>query len=239
MKTPVVLLPALLCNAGLFIHQIKALENDVDFFVPDLGLDTNVTDTAKRILSQIRGSFVLGGISMGGYVAFEILRQDPERVAGLILMDTNAHGDPQAAQKKRKEMIETAQTEGIEAVMDAALFNIIAPVHRNNDLIRHILEHMALTTGVEKYINEQTIIMNRPDSTNLLKNIKCPVLVMGGDQDTLSSPEAMDQMTNEIPQAIHAVIKNSGHLPPLENPAGVTAAWRIFLKQISFRENKR
>ena len=66
MNTPVVLLPALLCNAGLFIHQIKALENDVDFFVPDLGLDTNVTDTAKRILSQIRGSFVLGGISMGG-----------------------------------------------------------------------------------------------------------------------------------------------------------------------------
>ncbi len=57
MKTPVVLLPALLCNAGLFIHQIKALENEADFFVPDLGLDTNVADAARRILSQIRGQF--------------------------------------------------------------------------------------------------------------------------------------------------------------------------------------
>lgn len=236
MKTPVVLLPALLCNAGLFIHQIKALENDADFFVPDLGLDTDVTDTAKRILSQIRGKFVLGGISMGGYVAFEILRQAPERVAGLILMDTNAHADPEPARKKRQEMIETARTQGVEAVMESALFGIISPDHRDNDIIRHILEHMARTTGVDKYVNEQKTIMSRPDSTELLKKIPCPALVMGGAQDALSPPESLDRMTAQIPRAVHAVIADSGHLPPLENPAAVTAAWRVFLQQITFRK---
>ena len=234
MKTPVVLLPALLCNAGLFIHQIKALENDADFFVPDLGLDTDVTDTAKRILSQIRGKFVLGGISMGGYVAFEILRQAPERVAGLILMDTNAHADPEPARKKRQEMIETARTQGIEAVMESALFGIISPDRRDNDIIRHILEHMARTTGVDKYVNEQKTIMSRPDSTELLKKIPCPALVMGGAQDALSPPESLDRMTAQIPTAVHAVIADSGHLPPLENPAAVTAAWRVFLSRIHF-----
>lgn len=236
MKLPVVLLPALLCNAGLFIHQIKALENEVDFFVPDLGTDTDIADTARRILSRIRGRFVLAGISMGGYVAFEILRQAPQRVAGLILMDTNAHADPEPARKKRSEMIETAQTQGIEAVMESALFGIISPEHRNNDITRHILEHMAQSTGVEKYVNEQKIIMSRPDSTELLKNIQCPVLVMGGQQDVLSTPESLDQMTAQIPTAVHAVIANSGHLPPLENPAAVTTAWRAFFKQIVFEK---
>lgn len=232
MKKPVVLLPALLCNAGLFIHQIKALENEADFFVPDLGSDTHVTDTARRILSQIRGEFILAGISMGGYVAFEILRQAPQRVAGLILMDTNAHADPEPARKKRQEMIKTAQTQGIEAVIQSALLDIISPLHRNNDIIRHVLEYMAKTTGVHKYINEQKTIMSRPDSTDLLKKIPCPALVMGGAQDSLSPPESLDQMTAQIPTAVHAVIADSGHLPPLENPSAVTAAWRVFLNKI-------
>lgn len=231
MKLPVVLLPALLCNAGLFIHQIKKFEDKVDFFVPDLGTDTTVGDTARRILKQAPKHFVLGGISMGGYVAFEILRQAPNRVMGLILMDTNEHQDPEIARNKRSKMIETAQKKGVEAVIESALLNIIAKKHRNNDVIRHVLTHMAKTTGVEKYVNEQKIIMSRPDSSDLLKNISCPVLVMGGEEDALSSPDDLDKMTAQIPTAIHAIIADSGHLPPLENPAAVNAAWNIFFEK--------
>ena len=231
MKLPVVLLPALLCNAGLFIHQFRKFEDKADFFVPDLGTDTTVGGTARRILKQAPKHFVLGGISMGGYVAFEILRQAPERVMGLILMDTNAREDPEASRIKRSEMIETAQKKGIEAVIEPALLNIISEKHRKNDVIRHILTHMAKTTGVEKYVNEQKIIMSRPDSSDLLKNITCPVLVMGGKEDVLSPPEMMDAMTAQIPTAFHAIIADSGHLPPLENPAAVNAAWNIFFEK--------
>lgn len=231
MKTSVVLLPALLCNAGLFIHQIKALESDYDFFVPENGTATSVRDAAERILNAMPERFILGGISMGGYISFEILRQAPERVAALILMDTNTRSDPPAAQEKRLKMIELVRSQGIESVISPALLDIIAPIHRDDDIIRHILTHMAQTTGIEHYINEQKLIMSRPDSDTLLPEIKCPVLVMGGALDTLSPPDALDAIAAKIPNSAHVIIENSGHLPPLENPAAVTATWRLFFKQ--------
>ena len=225
MKTPVVFLPALLCNAGLFIHQIKTMESECDFYVPDLGLDENVSDAAARVLKRAPERFVLGGISMGGYVALEIMRQAPERVRGLILADTNAHADPEAAREKRLKAIETAREKGIEPLIKPTLLDIIAPEHRSNDVTRHILERMAELTGVDKYVNEQKTIMSRPDSTASIGKIDCPVLVVGGEKDALSPPDALDAMTRLIPRA--------AHLPPLENPAAFTAALRAFIEKIS------
>lgn len=233
MKTPVVFLPALLCNAGLFIHQIKTMESECDFYVPDLGLDENVSDAAARVLKRAPERFVLGGISMGGYVALEIMRQAPERVRGLILADTNAHADPEAAREKRLKAIETAREKGIEPLIKPTLLDIIAPEHRSNDVTRHILERMAELTGVNKYVNEQKTIMSRPDSTASIGKIDCPVLVVGGEKDALSPPDALDAMTRLIPRAAHVVIRNAAHLPPLENPAAFTAALRAFIEKIS------
>ncbi len=233
MKTPVVFLPALLCNAGLFIHQIKTMESECDFYVPDLGLDENVSDAAARVLKRAPERFVLGGISMGGYVALEIMRQAPERVRGLILADTNAHADPEAAREKRLKAIETAREKGIEPLIKSTLLDIIAPEHRSNDVTRHILERMAELTGVDKYVNEQKTIMSRPDSTASIGKIDCPVLVVGGEKDALSPPDALDAMTRLIPRAAHVVIRNAAHLPPLENPAAFTAALRAFIEKIS------
>lgn len=233
MKTPVVFLPALLCNAGLFIHQIKTMESECDFYVPDLGLDENVSDAAARVLKRAPEHFVLGGISMGGYVALEIMRQAPERVRGLILADTNAHADPEAAREKRLKAIETAREKGIEPLIKPTLLDIIAPEHRSNDVTRHILERMAELTGVDKYVNEQKTIMSRPDSTASIGKIDCPVLVVGGEKDALSPPDALDAMTRLIPRAAHVVIRNAAHLPPLENPAAFTAALRAFIEKIS------
>lgn len=233
MKMPVVFLPALLCNAGLFIHQIKTMESECDFYVPDLGLDENVSDAAARVLKRAPERFVLGGISMGGYVALEIMRQAPERVRGLILADTNAHADPEAAREKRLKAIETAREKGIEPLIKPTLLDIIAPEHRSNDVTRHILERMAELTGVDKYVNEQKTIMSRPDSTASIGKIDCPVLVVGGEKDALSPPDALDAMTRLIPRAAHVVIRNAAHLPPLENPAAFTAALRAFIEKIS------
>ena len=131
-------------------------------------------------------------------------------------------------------MIKTAQTEGIGAVIAPALLDIILPKNRQNDVIRHILTHMAETIGVEKYVNQQTLIMTRPDSTDLLSKISCPTLIMGGAQDALSPTEALDKIAEKIPESMHVIIKNSGHLPPIESPAAVTAAWRLFFEHISF-----
>ena len=92
---------------------------------------------------------------------------------------------------------------------------------------------MAELTGVDKYVNEQKTIMSRPDSTASIGKIDCPVLVVGGEKDALSPPDALDAMTRLIPRAAHVVIKNAAHLPPLENPAAFTAALRAFIEKIS------
>lgn len=233
MKIPVVLLPALLCDADLFARPIKMLENICDFFVPEPGLDTDVAQAAERILNQAPDRFILGGISMGGYIAFEILRQAPERVAGVILMDTNARSDPPAAKEKRLKMIETAKKEGIKAVISPALLDIILPENRSDEN-RRMLSHMAAAVGVKKYINEQTLIINRPDSLSFLPEITCPALIMGGEKDFLSPPETMKELAAQIPNGTHIVIGNSAHLPPIENPEAVAAAWRLFFQKIPF-----
>lgn len=228
-KSPVVLLPALLCNAGLFIHQVKYLEDRTEFFIPDMSLDTDIQTTAKRILDQAPPQFALGGISMGGYVAFEILRQAPERVLTLALLDTTPLPDTETTRQKRLEMIEVAQTEGIGAIIEGALLNIVAPQHKDNPLIREVLTHMAHETGIQGYINEQRVIMSRPDSRSLLANIKCPTMVCVGQQDKTSTPEIMQEMANAIPGAIYTEIANSGHLSPIEAPMAITGAFDYWL----------
>lgn len=231
-QIPVMLLPGLLCNAGLFIHQINALKDDAFFFVPDLSLDTDIKTTATRVLNEFPAEkFALGGLSMGGYVALEIMRQAPERVLTLALMDTSALPETDAVREKRLAMMETAKNEGIESVMESALTGIIAEQNRQNEMLKHILIHMANKTGVEGYINEQKVIMSRPDSRPDLPHISCPTLVFGGVEDKLTPPEMMQEIADAIPGAIHASVAGSGHLSPLENPAAVTGLIRYWLKR--------
>lgn len=228
-KTPVVLLPALMCNAGLFLHQIQALKEEVDFFVPDLTLDTDIGSVAERVLREAPDYFALAGISMGGYIAFEIMRRAPERVKRLALIDTSALPDTEGARRKRMNMIETAREAGMKNIIHSVLPNLVAPKHLDNDMVCRVLLYMAEKVGIQGYINQQKIIMSRPDSFPLLPGITCPTLVFGGYQDKLTPPDLMKKIADAIPNAVHAVIADSGHMSPLENPAAVTAVMRAWL----------
>lgn len=230
-KTSVVLLPGLLCNAGLFINQINAFKDQADFFVPDLGTEGDIRSVAARILSQAPEKFVLGGLSMGGYVALEIMRQAPERVSKLILMDTSAAPDAPQKRESRLKGIEFARKNGLEPLIKAALLDIVAPENRANEMLKAVLEHMALSTGVEGYVNEQNIIMSRPDSRPDLAKISCPTLVFGGEKDALTPPESMKEIADAIPGAVHATVGKAGHLSPLEAPRAVNALFKTFLFQ--------
>lgn len=228
-KTPVVLLPALMCNAGLFLHQIQAMKEEADFFVPDLTLDTDIRRAAQRVLREAPDSFALAGVSMGGYVAFEIMRQAPERVMKLALIDTSALPDTEGARRKRMNMIETARETGMKNIIRCVLPNLVAPQHLDDDMICRVLIYMADKVGIQGYINQQKIIMSRPDSFPLLPKIACPTVVFGGYQDKLTPPDLMKKIADAIPNAVHAVIADSGHMSPLENPTAVTAVMRAWL----------
>lgn len=228
-KASVVLLPGLLCNAGLFINQINAFKEQADFFVPDLGIDGNIRSAARRILSSAPETFALGGLSMGGYVALEIMRQAPERVSKLILMDTTASPDAPQKRESRLKGIEFARRNGLEALIKTALLDIVAPKHRSNEMLKTVLTHMAVSTGVEGYVNEQNIIMSRPDSRPDLPKITCPTLVFGGEEDALTPPESMKEIADAVPNALHVVVAGAGHLSPLESSSAVNALFKTFL----------
>lgn len=222
MKT-LVLLPALLCNEGLFSPQIAALKDRANIVVPDLSRDTTIAAAAQRILSEIPAEkFCLCGISMGGYVAFELMRQAPERIEALCLTDTNPFGETEQSSKNRAAMIVRAQTDGLESIVESSQFSVLAPENRDKPLIKELLPKMVFETGLHGYVNEQKTIMSRPDSRDLLEKIACPTLVAGGELDKLSTPAIMDDMARQIPNAERIVIKNSGHFPPLENPDAMT-----------------
>lgn len=222
MKT-LVLLPALLCNEGLFSPQITALKDRANIVVPDLSRDTTIAAAAQRILSEIPAEkFCLCGISMGGYVAFELMRQAPERIEALCLTDTNPFGETEQSSKNRAVMIARAQTDGLESIVESSQFSVLAPENRDKPLIKELLPKMVFETGLHGYVNEQKTIMSRPDSRDLLGKIACPTLVAGGELDKLSTPAIMDDMARQIPNAERIVIKNSGHFPPLENPDAMT-----------------
>lgn len=228
-KTNVVLLPALLCTAELFAAQTTAFKDKAHFTVPDLGTGGSIDAVAARILNHAPQRFVLGGISMGGYIAFEIMRQAPERVAKLILMDTTAAPDAPEKRESRLKGMDLARKHGITPLVRPALIDIMAPRHRADENLQAVLERMASTVGVEGYVNEQNIIMSRPDSRSGLKDIKCPVLVCGGEEDMLTPPESMKKTADSIPDARHVVIKGAGHFPPLEAPEAVNALFQEFL----------
>lgn len=229
-KDRVVLLPALLCNAGLFLHQIKALQERFDFYVPDLSRDADIKSAARRILSTIpEGPFALAGISMGGYVAFELLRRAPERVSKLCLMDTNPLPETDASREKRKATMERARKEGLSAVVEACAVSVMTPEHAQDPLLRGMVEHMAETTGLQGFLNEQSVIMSRPDSRPLLSEIRCPATVLTGTRDALSTPAMMAETAKSIPNAVHVLIDDSGHFPPIENPAATLAMFKVWL----------
>ena len=229
-KIPVVLLPALLCDATLFLNQVHHLQSDADFFIPDAGTADNVVDRAAEILEKAPSRFALG------YIAFEIMRQAPERVLSLLLMDTTAAPDAPEKSEKRRKLIELAEKNGIESVVPFVLTSVVAPEYAQLPQLQRFFTFMAQSVGTQAFKRAQNIISGRPDSRPFLQNIDAPCVVIGGGKDAVTPPDSLKALANAIPNARHTVIENSGHLPPLENPDAVTAVMKSWLNDAALAE---
>lgn len=229
MKKQVVLLPALLCTKEIFINQIHALQDVADFHTPDLGTTDSVEEQAYDILKTLPETFCLCGISMGGYVAFEILRQAPERVSNLLLLDTTALPDNPEKEQSRLDIMQKARTHGIQSVVPDVLASVVAPAYRSLPQLLRFMEFMAQTIGTERFCNQEKIIMSRPDSTPDLPSIRCPAIVAAGALDNTTPPETMRFWAQKIPQAQFDIIPDCGHLSVLENPQPATALFKRWL----------
>lgn len=221
---PVVLVPGLTCSPRLYADQIPALWRFGPVMIADHKRDDNMAAIARWILASAPPRFALAGLSMGGYIAFEIMRQAPERVAKLALLDTGARNETPEQTERRKVVIALAEAGRYAEVADIA-FPIYVHRNRRQDLaLKRLVRAMAEETGVEAFLRQQQAIMSRPDSRPGLSAIKCPTLVLVGDDDQATPPELSREIAAGIPGARLVVIADSGHLSTLEQPERVTEA---------------
>jgi pimeloyl-ACP methyl ester carboxylesterase len=227
-RTPLLLLPGLLCDAGLWAPQAGALADVAEVQVADLTQDDRVEAMAARVLAQAPARFALAGLSMGGYVAFEILRQAPERVSRLALLDTTAAPDSPERALQRRRSLAILKRGRFLGVTQQLLPTLVHPRHVHGP-VGQAVQAMAQRVGPEAYRRQQTAILHRPDSRPLLPTLTPPTLVLGGADDALTPPAVVQALAAAIPRAQLHTLPDCGHLPTLEQPEATSALMRHWL----------
>ena len=219
MKHTLVLIPGTLCDVSLFDNQQIGISDLVNCRAVDCSRCNNLADMAALILSEIEGDFALLGFSYGGIIAFEMMRQAPQRITKLILLNTN-HKAPSeatiASQKKYSKMVETGDFRKITT--DFTKESMLHPDHAKNLEIREQVLNMALNVGELGFVNQVKAQLNRPDSTNDLPKINCPTLIITGREDRICPPALHEEMAQLIPNSELVIIEECGHLSTLEQP---------------------
>jgi len=178
---------------------------------------------AAAILATAPPRFALAGISMGGYLCFEILRQEPERVIKLALLDTSARPDTPEQSAQRRTLVAQARAGGFRALLDG--YNaMLHPTHQNDPALRETNIRMALSIGIDGFARQQEAIIARIDSRPGLPRISVPTLVLVGDSDPFTPPERSREIAAAITGARLVVVPECGHGSTLEQPEAVNQA---------------
>jgi pimeloyl-ACP methyl ester carboxylesterase len=176
---------------------------------------------------------VVCGLSMGGYIAFELLRRFPERVSAAILCNTKAAADSPEAKLGRDALAARAEQSGAGAVADALLPKLLArTTQQRQPGVASEVREMILRQPVWGIVGALRALRDRPDSTPLLGRIGVPVLVVAGDDDQITPAAEMEAMQRAIPGAQYTLVPDAGHMTPLEQPRALTKAIRGFLSTL-------
>lgn len=224
-----VLVPGLNGTGDLFGPQIAALAASRRILVADVAADAAIAGMARRLLDAAPARFALAGLSMGGYVALDILRQAPERVTHLALLDTTARADAPESRERREELIALAEAGRFEEVHAALWPRLVHPARRSDRALEAVVLAMMRATGPEAFVRQERALMARPDARDLLPSIEIPTLVLVGVQDAITPPELAREMAEAVEWASLVVVPDCGHLSSLERPDDVTAALSAWL----------
>jgi pimeloyl-ACP methyl ester carboxylesterase len=221
---PIVLIPGLTCTARLYAEQIPALWPFGPVTIADHRRDDTMAAIAQRILAEAPQRFALAGLSMGGYVAFEIMRQAPQRVAKLALLDTGARADTPEQTERRHVLMAKTKAGGYAEIPDLA-YPLYVHRNRHDDAaLKSIVRAMVEETGPEAYLRQQQAILGRPDSRPGLPAIACKTLMLVGEGDEATPPELAREIAAGISGARLVIVPDSGHLSTLERPQTVNKA---------------
>ena len=228
---PLVLLPGMMCDHRQWAPQVAALGDICQpILIGNLARADTVAGIAQSVLADAPPRFALGGLSMGGIIAFELWRRAPERITHLALLDTNARIDAPGRQALRMDQIGAVLNGGLRSlVVEGLKPAYLAARNRANQPLLDLIVAMALDLGPKVFERQSLALKNRPDSRATLPTITCPTLVLHGDEDRLCSHEDHQMMVRAIPQARHVIVPDCGHLSALESPVAVNAELRRLL----------
>jgi pimeloyl-ACP methyl ester carboxylesterase len=223
------MIPGLLLTWQLYAPQLDELWPRGNVLLANHIGAPSMAAIARGILAQAPPRFALVGLSMGGYVSFEILRQAPERVARLALLDTTARADTEEASAARRTQMQLAESGRFADVVEALIPRLVHGARLSEAALIEPIRAMAHAVGAAGYLNQQRAIIGRPDSRPLLASIGCPTLILVGDSDLLTPPERAQEMAEGIRGARLVVVPDCGHLSTLERPVAVTGALQAWL----------
>ena len=228
------LIPGLLLTRDLFKHQISLLEDRFDLYHANtLGMNA-ITLMAEHVLDNTSGKIIPIGLSMGGYITLEIARLAPDRLAGMVVMDSAATADDDDKIKQRKALIEMSKIGKFKGVTRTLLPNLIAPQHLDDEHLTKPIMAMAEEVGQINFTHQQIAIMGRRDQFDTLKRLDLPSLFIVGEHDALTPPQKARDMAAAVKNSRYIEIAGAGHLPTMEAPAAVNEALIEFLNEITF-----
>jgi 3-oxoadipate enol-lactonase len=225
---------------GGLVPQCRCISPDLRGFgessvVPPFTMDRHAEDVI-RLLDHLQVErAVFAGLSMGGYVSFAIWRRHRDRVRALVLADTRAGADDEAGRERRKEMIELAREQGAGAVAGKQIGSMVGKSSREKlpDVYDSIYSMMC-EAPVAGIMGALEGMMQRPDSTSLLRTIDVPTLVIVGDEDAITPPREARAMHEQIPGSRLEVLAGAGHMSNMERPAAFTHVVSEFVASLVY-----
>lgn len=215
---PTVLVPGLLSTSEIFALQVPALWRHGPVTIASTAGQATIADMAAAILRTAPESFALGGISMGGYVCFEIMRQAPQRVVRLALFDTSARGDTPKQAARRRAVLSEARRENFADFAEKIFTRALHPENRGDPRLRRINAAMAQMVNFDDFARNTDAVIHRADSRPMLGAIAIPTIVAVGDRDDITPVAHAEEIADAIPGASLHVIPQAGHAATIEQP---------------------
>lgn len=230
-RETLVMLPGMMCDGRLFAPQVSALQDRCEILIPDL-VSPSIEQMAKEVLASVEAdSFNLAGLSMGGIVAMEMVRQAPERVNRLALLDTNHYAD--AADKfdlRNRQIEDVKQGKLREVIVEEMKPVYLAKQNQNDQELLDTLIEMAMDIGAETFIAQSIALRDRRDQTEALKVYSGSSLVLCGEEDNLCLPERHKEIADLLTNSVLKTIVGAGHITTLETPEQVNSAMLDWLQ---------
>ncbi len=217
-KTPLVLIPGLIANNHMWRLQIKALRHVADCWVAPLPATDSLSAIAHDILLTAPDRFAVAGWSMGGYICFEMLKQQPSRISKLALLSTTAQPDSREMRLRRRLLVRNVRQMGLLRTTRTTIPRFLHPDRREDADLIDTLVKQAFEVGPHTFACHQTAMANRDDYTGMLPRISCPTLVVAGGADEVTPVHVHADMVARIPNARFEILDRAGHMVTFEQP---------------------